>query len=220
MACTAVSIDPCPVMSAISVRGKSFFTFSRNSRPDMCGITMSLSTMWTDCSSRSASADSPLSASRQTNPSASPTVTHSLRILCSSSTTSRRIRKSSLPPALFIGLPKSLRNYIDKLLHPKGFLHARGAGLVQGGDRLLVGNIAGNKDDSRSQIGTISRHPGVYLASIHPTGRAHVGYHAQERAIFQQSQRIHARLAADYGISATFESRLHIGHDGGLVFDP
>jgi len=66
MAWTAVSIEPCPVMSATSVRGRSFFTFSRNSSPDMCGITMSVNTMCTDCSSSSASADSPLSASMQT----------------------------------------------------------------------------------------------------------------------------------------------------------
>src|SRR5579864_1585678 len=156
MACTAVSIEPWPVMSATSVRGRSFLTFSRNSRPDMWGMTMSERMMWTDCSSRSARADSPLSASRQTNPRASPTVQQSLRMVCSSSTISRRMRRSSLL-ALFIyrhllGLPKSFRNDIDELLDTKGLFHAGSAGFAQRGHGFLIRDIAGDEHDARREI--------------------------------------------------------------------
>src|SRR6266540_3472673 len=62
MACTAVSTEPCPVMTATSVRGNSFFSFSRNSSPDMLGMTKSVSTLWAGSSSSRARAASPLSA--------------------------------------------------------------------------------------------------------------------------------------------------------------
>src|SRR6266568_2970773 len=219
MAWTAVSIEPCPVISAISVRGSSFFTFSRNSSPDMRGITMSVNTMCTDCSSRSASADSPLSASRQTKPSASPTVTHSLRIDCSSSTISKRMRESSLLPGLFIGLPKRFRNDVNKLLHAERLLHARSARFPQSGYRFLVRDIPRNKNDSRSQIRTVLLQPGVHLPSIYAAGRAHIRYHAEKRAVFEQAQGIHARFATDHGISTAFESGLNVRHYGGFILD-
>ena len=82
-------------------------------------------------------------------------------------------------------LPKSLRNDIDKLLHAERFLHAGSTGLMQSGDRFFVGNVAGNKNDSRSQIGAVAGDPGMHLASVHAAGRAHVGHHAQECCRFR-----------------------------------
>jgi hypothetical protein len=59
----------------------------------------------------------------------------------------------------------------------------------------------------------------VHLASIDSAGRAHVGDNSQETAILEQAEGVDSGLAADYGISAAFESSLNVGHHGGLILD-
>src|SRR5580658_1285832 len=178
-------------------------------------------------------ADSPLSASRQTKPRASPTVTQSLRMLCSSSTMSRRMLKSSLlfEPVfidpLFIDparnylqrLPHGLRNNFDKLLHAKWFFHAGRAGFAQRGHGFFVGDVAGNKDDALAEIGAMLRDPGMNLAAVDAAGRAHITDDAEERSVFEHAERVDAGVAADDGISAALERSLHVGHHSRFVFD-
>src|SRR5215467_11609304 len=96
MACTAVSMEPCPVMMAISVCGNTCLTPGKNSRPDMLGIIRSARMMSGDSVSNRARAASALSASTQSNPTDAPTVMHSLRTLGWSSTIRNRTLASSV----------------------------------------------------------------------------------------------------------------------------
>src|SRR5580704_466525 len=224
MACTAVSTEPWPVITATSVRGSSFFTFSRNSIPDMLGITMSVSTMWAGCSSSRARAVSPLLASRQIKPRASPTVMQSLRMLCSSSTISSRTRRSSLPRGgLFKAhspcFPHGFLDSGDQILHAEGFFQIKRPDLAQGGDGFFVGIVARNDDDFVDEIRAIGGNPGVDLGAVDAAGRAHVRDHAEELAFFQQTQGFGAALDADDLIAVALERGADQGHDGGLVFD-
>ena len=62
---------------------------------------------------------------------------------------------------------------------------AGSAGLAQGCDRFLVGNIPGDEDHTRRQIRSMAHNPGMHLPAIDAAGGAHVGKHTQIRAVFQ-----------------------------------
>src|SRR5215471_4173304 len=205
-------------MSATSVRGSSFFTFSRNSRPDMWGMTMSLRIMCADCSSSSAKADSLLSASRQTKPSASFTVQHSFRMVCSSSTINSRILRSSFS-VLFTEPSKSFRDHINELLHPERLLHAGRPRFPQRCYRLLIGDVPSNEDQPVRQVRSVFCDPGMHLAPIYAPGSPHIRHDPLKRPGLQQPQGIDPRLAAHYRIPAALQGSLDISHHRRLVLN-
>jgi hypothetical protein len=59
----------------------------------------------------------------------------------------------------------------------------------------------------------------MYLTAVNAAGRAHVGDYTQECAIFEQTESVYARLAANDGISAALEGGLNVSHDCRLVLD-
>ncbi len=125
----------------------------------------------------------------------------------------------SVPWATHSAFPNVLDTTSINCCTRNGFSTQGAPVCAQSGHGFLVGNISRNKDDSRRQIGAVCGHPGMHLTSVHPAGRAHVRHHPQKCAVFQQAEGIHARLAADHGISAALESGLDVCHDGGLIFD-
>ena len=166
-------MDPCPVITATSVRGNSFLTLSKNCRPDMRGITISVRIMCAGFSSSCAKADSPLSASMQLKPSDSPTVMQRRRILCSSSTINSRIRRSSLT-----SFTHSRFYNWQELLYPERLFHTRSAGFAKCVNSLIVSNVASDKDNAGCQVGTVLAQPCMDIRACDSPWSSHVGNHA------------------------------------------
>src|SRR5208282_5646809 len=182
----------------------------------MRGMTMSVSTIWIGCSSSSASAASPLSASRQEKPRDSPTVMQRRRMLCSSSTINNRMRKVSV---MTQPSTHGLLDHGDKVLDPKWLFHAGRAGTEQRGCGCLVGHVAGDKDEPAGQFRAVDSKPGMDLGAIDASGHAHVRDHPVKIAFLEQPQSLGAGLGAHDGIAVAFEGGADKGQHGRFIFN-
>ena len=156
---------------------------------------MSLRIMCTDCSSSSARADSPLSASRQKYPRASPTVAQSLRILCSSSTIEQTNAKIFFTSGVIhSAFPKVFETTSISCWTRKGF-STQGAPVSRKcRDGFFVGNISGNENETRGKIRAVTGDPGMNLSAVDAAGSAHVGHHAKERSTLEQARERRRRI--------------------------
>src|SRR5581483_9386493 len=154
----------------------------------MCGSRRSVMTMSGVSLSITASAASELSASLQQNPSPSPMRMHSFRMLCSSSTIRKRMRKSS-----FMWFPKCLLYHGDELRNTKWLLYTGRSRVFQDRYSFVVYGIAGYEDDPRNQLRAIAFDPGMQIRAVDPTRSAHVGDYSQ---VFSRSQQLQTVGAA------------------------
>src|SRR5436305_10655798 len=192
---------------AISVRGRIFLTSLRNSRPDICAILRSQRMISGASSSSSARAASPLSASKHWNPSDLPMVMQSLRMLCWSSTTRNRTRKSSVMMISKYSLDDS-----DEVLHTKWLLDARGTCAAKGARRIFIHDVAGNKDQPVVQLGAVNLEPVVHVGPVHTTGSTHIGDDAEVIGGLKLRKRSRAAVGADDGVATGGERRLNECH--------
>src|SRR5712671_7966000 len=183
MARTAVSILPWPVMMAISVRGASFFTCSRNSSPDMFGIIKSARIRSGESDSIIAIAASALSASAQTKFNDAPMVAQRRRTLLSSST----IR--NLRPKSFIR--STLQDFLKhrkQLVHTKGFFNARYSSASKHRGNIIAGCVAGHENHPRKQLRAMAAEPGMQIRAVHLARHSHIAKHAAKISVLQQFQ--------------------------------
>src|SRR5947209_13266094 len=217
MACTAVSMEPWPVMIAISVRGSSCLTRVRNSRPDMLGIIRSARMMSGETSSNWPSAISAISASTQSNPTEAPTVMQSLRMLGWSSTIKNRTLASSV-----IGFPGWAENplyNLDQLLHAKGLLNVRHAGILQGLHCFFIHGVAGDKQHALLQLRAVRHDPGMHVGPAGAAGRTHIRDDPAKAACFQYAYALRRRTGCTAGITIALQRRANKIHDGALVLN-
>src|SRR5947209_510204 len=188
MARTAVSMLPCPVIMAISVRGANFFTCSRNSSPDILGIIRSARIRSGESDSIMAMAASALSASAQTKFREAPMVAQRRRTLLSSST----IR--NLRPGSFMRL--ILQDFLKhgkQLVHTKGFFYAGHAGASKHRGNVIAGCIAGHEDHPREQLRAMTAEPGMQIRALHLARHSHVAKYAAKITVLQQFQGFDSR---------------------------
>src|SRR5579859_2683396 len=174
MVCTALSMEPWPVMMATSVRGCNALMRCKRSTPVMLGSMRSVRTTSGACASSTARAASADSASEQTKPSDAPIVMHNLRMLCSSSTIRKRTRKSSVMLAISMPVAHNFFHGGNQLLHAEGFFEAGGACFYQDGRSFFAGSIAGGKQKPGNHFRTIGRDPGMHVGAVNASGGAHV----------------------------------------------
>src|SRR5207302_10843881 len=99
-------------------------------------------------------------------------VMQSLRMLCSSSTIKKRMRKSSVI--------KSTRpadhglHQRNQLLDAKWLFQVGHAGLMQHGGGFFVGGVAGGEQQQRCQLRTVMHHSGMNVGSANAARRATV----------------------------------------------
>ena len=101
----------------------------------------------------------------------------------SSSTTSKRIRKSSLTELSPWCFPPRLSDLAPERVFPRKALRC-----AQSGRRFLVGDIAGDKDQSGGQFRPVLHGSRRTSRAIHPARRAHVGNDSPEVTRRQQRQ--------------------------------
>jgi hypothetical protein len=59
-------------------------------------------------------------------------------------------------------------------LNPERFLHTGRTGFAQCGNGVLVGDIAGNKNNARGKIGPVDAQPGVYTRTVYAAWSSHI----------------------------------------------
>jgi hypothetical protein len=159
-----------------SVRGRSL-TFSRNSSPDMRGITTSVG----PCGP-TALPEAPGRTRRfgfeMTKPNASPTVTQKLAT-CSSSRSADECEDLLLPgySLTFQNHETTSINCCTRKVSPR---RCRSDAWWR---RLFVGDVSRNKDDREAKSGRCV--PPRRGLPIHSTGSAHVGHHPGEMPRFR-----------------------------------
>src|ERR1700680_1711802 len=104
-------------------------------------------------------------------------------------------------------------------MYAERFFDAGSASLAQGCDGLFVGDIAGDKDNSSRQLGTVPRHPGMDIGPVYSAWGTHIGYHSQEFSRLQQPQSFGAGLGAHDRVAAALQSGSDVSHHTGFVLD-
>src|SRR5579859_5184232 len=217
MACTAVSIEPWPVMMAISVCGSSCFTRGRNSSPDMLGIIRSARTMSGETSSSCASASSAFSASTQSNPAEPPTVVQSLRTLGWSSTIRTRTLASSVMSHL--GRAENPFHNVDELLHAKGLFNVRHAGVLQRLHGFLVLGVAGVEKHALLELRAVLDDPRMHVRAAGAAGSAHIRDDAAKASRLEHTDAFSRRIRGATGVAIALQRRADKVHDGPLILD-
>src|SRR5215472_11041634 len=207
MACTAVSIDACPVMMAISQRGSSSLALGRNSRPVILGIIRSARTMSGESASRHFSAASAFPASWQAKPREEPILVHSLRMFSWSSTIRNLTWRSSLILMLTgsAGLSKYFFHGHHQLHHAKGLLDVGDAGAKQCVHGVLVDGVAGDEQHSVFELRTVGQDPRMHVGPAGAAGRAHVGDDSAKSAALELADALGSRLRRGASIAVALQ---------------
>src|ERR1700681_4585449 len=104
-------------------------------------------------------------------------------------------------------------------MNAKRLFHAGGAGAAQRGGGFLVGDIAGDENDSGGEFGAMGGDPGVDLGAIDASGGPHVGDDAMKIATLEQSQGVGTGFGGNDGVSVALQDGAHQSHDGRFVFN-
>src|SRR6185437_14175073 len=218
MACTAVSMEPCPVMMATSQRGNSSLSRGRNSSPVMLGIMRSQRTMSGAAVSRQASAASALSASWHSNPAQCP---RSCTACECSGDRQRSGTGFSGHQSFLLWLAKKSFHGGNEFLDAKRLFNVRNAGADQRLHGVFIHRIAGDEDESALQLRTMSNNLLVHISSAGAARRPHIRDDPAKMAllVLQQANAFRCGTSSRTGVAASLQRHAHEIHHRALVFN-